>query len=143
MTPAPNFGWVTFWPMRNPSTSRACGFLGKGDCVWREKSGWNAFCFDSRGVSHFTSCCGKWLTPLHQLLRDLLEKPRRNVVARLAVEHAGLRVREVQTVARPRDRDVGEAPLFLQPVALHDALLVRKETLLEAGQEHDVEFQAR
>src|SRR6266513_1816840 len=37
--------------------------------------------------------------PLHEPLGDLLEEARRDVVARLAVQQAGLRVREVQAMA--------------------------------------------
>ena len=44
-------------------------------------------------------------------------------------------------MARAGDRHVGKAPLLFQAVALHHALLVRKQTLLEPGQEHHVELQ--
>src|SRR5204863_8447590 len=71
--------------------------------------------------------------PLHQCLRDLFQEARRDVVARLPVEHARLRMREVEAVARPRDRDIGEAPLLLQAVAPGDALLVREEAFLQPG----------
>src|SRR2546430_6102154 len=63
--------------------------------------------------------------PLHELPRDLLEEARRDVVARLPVQQAGLRVRQVQASARARDRDVGPAALPLPGVALGGALLVR------------------
>src|SRR2546425_2984324 len=73
--------------------------------------------------------------PLNELPRDLLEEARRDVVARLAVQQAGLRVRQVQAMARARDRDVGQAALLFQAVALGDALLVRKEALLQPREE--------
>src|SRR5688572_135789 len=77
--------------------------------------------------------------PLHELLRDLFEEARRNVVARLAMQHARLRVREIQAMARARDRHVGEPALLFQPLGLADALLMREEALFEAGHEHRVE----
>src|SRR5206468_9989490 len=40
--------------------------------------------------------------PFEQRLGDLLEKARGGVVARLAVQHSRLRVREVEPVARAR-----------------------------------------
>src|SRR5262245_19660806 len=61
--------------------------------------------------------------PLEELLRDLLEEARRDVVARLAVEHARLRVREVEAVARARDRHVREPALFFEAIAFRHALL--------------------
>src|SRR2546426_11291414 len=74
--------------------------------------------------------------PLHEPLGDLLEEARRDVVARLAVQQAGLRMRQVQAMARARDRDVGQAALLFQAVALGDALLVRKQALLQPREEH-------
>src|SRR2546427_9359209 len=68
--------------------------------------------------------------PLHEPLGDLLEEARRDVVARLAVQQAGLRVREVQAMARARDRDVGQAALLFQAVALDAAPLWREQALL-------------
>src|SRR5256885_17206366 len=64
--------------------------------------------------------------PLHELPRDLLEEARRDVVARLAVQQAGLRVRQVQAVARARGRRIGEGPLPFPSVAA-GAALVRRE----------------
>src|SRR5687767_11240645 len=80
--------------------------------------------------------------PLHELLRNFLEEARRNVVARLAVQHARLRVREVQAMTRARDGHVGEPALFFEPFRLADALLVREQALLQAGHEHHIKFQA-
>ena len=57
------------------------------------------------------------------------------------MQHARLRERQVKPLARARDRDVGEAPLFLQAVFLHRALLVREQPLFEPGQEHAVELE--
>src|SRR2546430_15492441 len=67
--------------------------------------------------------------PLHEPLGDLLEEARRNVVARLAVQQAGLRVRQGQAMARARDRDVGPAALLLPAGALDRAPPLRKQAL--------------
>ena len=61
----------------------------------------------ARGDSHFTA-----------RRRDLLEEARRDVVARLAVQHAALRVRQVQAPPRTRDRHVHEPPLLLDAAGL-------------------------
>src|SRR6185503_14796685 len=61
--------------------------------------------------------------PLLQALGDFLEEKRSQAVARLAVQHARLREGQVQALARARDRDIGEAPLLLQAILLHHALL--------------------
>src|SRR5438105_2754644 len=80
--------------------------------------------------------------PLHKALRDFLEKARWDVVARLPMQHARLRVREIQALACPSDRDVGKPALLLEAVALHHALLVREKALFQAGHEDDVELEA-
>ncbi|MNC90379.1 hypothetical protein D3C83_64700 [compost metagenome] len=58
------------------------------------------------------------------------------------MQHPRLCVQQVQALARSRDGDVRQSPLFFQAVALDERLLVRKETFLEAGQEDGVELQA-
>jgi hypothetical protein len=57
------------------------------------------------------------------------------------VQHARLRVRQVEALARPRHRDVHQPALLLQAVALLRCVLVREQALLEAGDEDDVELQ--
>src|SRR5690242_10490327 len=79
---------------------------------------------------------------LYYLRRNLVDEARGDVVARLAVQHARLRVAEVQALPRPRDRYVHEPALLFQPVVLERALLVRKEALFQAGDEHRRELQA-
>jgi hypothetical protein len=68
-------------------------------------------------------------------------KRRRQAVARLSVQQAGLRVAQVETVTGAGDGHVHQPPLLLQPVALLCCVLVREKTLLEAGDEDDVELQ--
>ena len=58
------------------------------------------------------------------------------------MQHARLAEAEVQALACPRDRHVHEAPLLLQAVAVGEAVLVREEAFLEAGDEDRVELQA-
>ena len=79
--------------------------------------------------------------PFAQLRRDLLDEARDDAVARLAVEHAASRVREVEPAARPRDRDVHEAALLLDAAVLEHRVLVREETLLEPRDEDRGEFE--
>ena len=79
---------------------------------------------------------------LHQLLGQLLEKARRDVVARLPVQHARLRVRQIQPPPGPRDRDVHQAAFLLEPVVLVQAVLVREQAFLEAADEHRVKLEA-
>src|SRR5258707_15469136 len=50
--------------------------------------------------------------PLHQLLRNLFQDALRHVVARLAVQHARLRVRQVEAIACAGDRHIGQAPFL-------------------------------
>ncbi len=79
--------------------------------------------------------------PLHEVGRQLGHEARRNVVARLPVQHPALRVRDVEPPPRPRDRDVHEPALFLEAVGLRQAVLVREQALLESGHEHRVELE--
>src|SRR5438876_12412597 len=58
--------------------------------------------------------------PLHQPLGDLLEEARRTVVARLAVQQEDQRVRDVQAMARARDRGVRQPELLFRSVALEE-----------------------
>ena len=52
------------------------------------------------------------------MLGQLVEEAAAQVVARLAVQHARLRMAQVQALARARDRHVHQAPLFLEAVAV-------------------------
>src|SRR5688572_33235853 len=56
--------------------------------------------------------------PLHELLGNLFQEARRNVVTRLAVQHARLGMREVEAMACAGDRDVSVPSLLLQAFGL-------------------------
>src|SRR5688572_12926768 len=80
--------------------------------------------------------------PLAEIRRDLLHEARDDAVARLAVQHAASRIREVQALPRARDRDVHEAPLLLDAAVLEHAVVVREEAFLEPRDEDGVELEA-
>src|SRR5205085_1217387 len=63
-------------------------------------------------------------------------------VTRLAMEHAAAGIREVEALARARDRDVHEAALLLDAAVLEHAVVVREESFLEPGDEHRRELEA-
>ena len=48
------------------------------------------------------------------------------------MQHAGLRDGEIESPSGPRDRHIHEPALLFKAVGLGDAVLVRKEALLEA-----------
>jgi hypothetical protein len=75
------------------------------------------------------------------LFRQLAEKARRHAVADLSVQHARLRVREIEAAPGTGDRHVHQSPFLFQAVFLVRALLVRKQAFLQTGDEHGVEFQ--
>ena len=76
-----------------------------------------------------------------QRCRQFVEKTRRQAVARLSVQQAGLRVAQVETVTGAGNGHVHQPPLLLQPVALLCCVLVREKTLFETCDEDDVELQ--
>ena len=63
------------------------------------------------------------------------------LIARLAVQHAALREREIEPAARARERDVHEPPLFLDAVGFGQAVLVRERALFETADEDRVELE--
>src|SRR5258708_4616145 len=73
--------------------------------------------------------------PLAEIGRDLLDETRHDAVARLAVQHAAAGVRDVEALARARDRHVHEAALFLDAAVLEHAVLVGEESLLQPRDE--------
>lgn len=52
--------------------------------------------------------------PLERLFRQLVEEAALDVVARLPVQHARLRMAQVQALARAGDGHIGQAAFFLQ-----------------------------
>src|SRR6185503_16548562 len=66
--------------------------------------------------------------PFLEALRNLIEEPRRQTVARLAVQHPRVRIRQVQARARACDRDIREPALFFYSVAFGNALLMREQS---------------
>ena len=79
--------------------------------------------------------------PLQRRLGQFAEEARTHVVACLPVQHAGLRERQIQALACPGDRDVHQPPLLLQAAEFGHRALVRKQPLLQPGDEHHVELQ--
>src|SRR5215472_14445470 len=79
--------------------------------------------------------------PAQRRLRQLVEEAALDVVARLAVQHPRLREAEVEALSRTRDRDVHQPPLFLEAVEVARRVLVRKQALLEPGDEDAVELE--
>ena len=71
-----------------------------------------------------------------------LKKARRDVVARLAVQHAALREREIEPAPRARQRHVHQPPLLFHAVGFGQAVFVREQAFLEPADEDAVEFQA-
>src|SRR2546423_1753856 len=79
--------------------------------------------------------------PLHHPRRHLVEKARSHVVTQLAVQHATLRMREIQPAPGARDCDVREAALFLDAIVFAEAVLVREQPFLEPGDEYRMELE--
>ena len=80
--------------------------------------------------------------PFQSGFGQLVKKPAFQVVARLAVQHARLRVAQVQALARARDGHVHQAALFFQAVAVAHGVFVREQTFFHAGDEDAVKLQA-
>ena len=80
--------------------------------------------------------------PAHRLGRQFLEEARPDAVAGLPVQQPALRKAEEQVFARARDRHVHQAALLLQAPTLAQAVLMGKEALFQAGDEHRLELQA-
>src|SRR5262245_28668480 len=84
----------------------------------------------------------RWIGVADQTLRNFGQKARRNIVASLSVQHARLPMTQIQPVAGARDRDVHQPALFLNTIGLVQAVLVRKQTLLQPAHEYGIELQA-
>ena len=80
--------------------------------------------------------------PLQRGLGQLIKETALEVVARLAVQHPGLRVAQVQAFARTGDGHVHQAALFLQPLVVVHRVLVREQALFQAGDENAIKFQS-
>jgi len=63
-------------------------------------------------------------------------------VARLPVQHASLRMREIKTATRTRERHIHQSPFFFQAFLFGNAVFMGKQTFFEAGDEHGVKFKA-
>ena len=79
--------------------------------------------------------------PLEGGLRQLVEEAALEVVARLAVQHARLRMAQVQALAGTGDGHVHQAAFFFQAAFVADGVFVREQALLHAADEHGVKFQ--
>ena len=80
--------------------------------------------------------------PAYEPVGQLVEKARGNVVAQLAVQHAALRMRQVKPPPRAGDGDISEASLLLDPVEFRHAVFVRKQPLLQPGDEDGMKLEA-
>ena len=58
------------------------------------------------------------------------------------MQHARLRMAEVEALVGARDRDVHQAAFFFEPVAVAHGVLVREQAFFHAGDRHTVELQA-
>ena len=79
--------------------------------------------------------------PFEGLFGQFFEEAALDVVARLAMQHARLRMAQVEALARAGDGHVHEAALFFQAVAVAHGVLVRKQPLFQPADEHAVELQ--
>ena len=57
------------------------------------------------------------------------------------MQHARLRMAEIQPLARARDGHIGQAALFLQTTSVHHGVLVREQAFFHAAYEYGVELQ--
>src|ERR1700681_169440 len=73
--------------------------------------------------------------PLDQPGREFVEKARHDVVPKLAVEHATLRMGEIEAPPRAGDRDIREPALLLDAVVFGQAVLVREKAFFEPRNE--------
>jgi hypothetical protein len=80
--------------------------------------------------------------PFQRGFRQLVKKPALDVVAGLAVQHARLRMAQVQALARAGDGHVHQAALFLQALVVVHRVFMREQALFHAGDEHAVKLQA-
>jgi hypothetical protein len=79
---------------------------------------------------------------LQQLLGNFVEEGRRHAVARLTVQHAGLRTGKIKPLAGAGHGDVHQPALLLQPSRPWlTEFSCGKQPLLQPGDEDDVEFQ--
>src|ERR671911_970025 len=94
-----------------------------------------------RRAGHPPGLVGLRAAPVQQFRRDLVEEPRRRVVAGRSPGTAHDGPRQVQPLPGPSDADVGQPALFLELARLGERALVWKDAVLEAGEEHDGELQ--
>src|SRR3989440_1621701 len=106
-------------------------------CVARERSRHDGFAMCAPATSD-----GPVLAEhLDQLLGDLGKEPAGRVEVRAPEEHAAPRVAEIEPLARAGDADVAEPALLLELVGGAPGPHVRKDAVLEAGQEHHRELE--
>src|SRR6218665_3849395 len=79
--------------------------------------------------------------PLERRLRQFVEETAPEVVAGLAMEHARLRMGQLEAPALAGEGHVHQATLFLQSVALAGRVLVREQALFHAADEHTIKLQ--
>ena len=79
--------------------------------------------------------------PLERLLGQLVKEPALEVVARLAVQHARLRVAQVEAFARARECHVHQAALLFQTIGVGERVFVREQPLFQPGNEHAIKLQ--
>lgn len=79
--------------------------------------------------------------PLERALGQLVKETALGVVARLAVQHARLRVAQIQPLARAGDGHVHQAALFFDAAPVAQGVLVGKQAVFQAADEHGVKLQ--
>ena len=75
-------------------------------------------------------------------LGKFIKKTASHVVARLSVQHACLRKRDMQALSGPGDCDIHQAPLLFETPLLRDGILVGEKALLETCDEYQIELES-
>ena len=79
--------------------------------------------------------------PFQRGLWQLIKKPAFQVVAGLPVQHARLRMAQVQTLARAGDGHIHEAAFFFEAVTVAHGVFVREQAFFHAGDEDAIKLQ--
>ena len=80
--------------------------------------------------------------PFQAFIGQLFQKTAFQVVSGLAVQHAGLRMAQIQALAGACDGHIHQTALFLQPVKVVHRVLMREQAFFQARDEHRIKLQA-
>src|ERR1035437_2631517 len=83
-----------------------------------------------------------WRDPLQSAFGQLVKKPAPEIKARLPVQHAGLRMAQVQTFASARDGNVHQTAFFFQTVVAAQRVFMREQALFNACDKDTIKFEA-